>query len=195
MSLLYIVFAQNIQRPPASKDAIMTSIASGDLSFTDLFWNESANAWEPLADLFSGGTSLPPPLPVQSPRPDAQQIRDNYRKAENRVKSLSALFIALPLPILVIVVGILANANASVTDYLFALAYFGLFYLPSATTGIGLFFLKPWGRICGIILSIVGLLGFPIGTIIYGISLFILCSSNARYVVSQEYRHIVNNTK
>lgn len=46
-----------------------------------------------------------------------------------------------------------------------------LFSLPGLVTGWGLLNLRPWARIVGIILAVIGLINFPIGTAvgIYGL--------------------------
>ena len=46
-----------------------------------------------------------------------------------------------------------------------------LLSLPSVITGIGLLRLRPWARIAGIVLSIIGLMMIPFGTIVgvYGV--------------------------
>jgi len=43
-----------------------------------------------------------------------------------------------------------------------------------STTGIGLWNLRPWGRIMQIVLAVIGLIGFPVGTVISGLILYYL---------------------
>lgn len=65
---------------------------------------------------------------------------------------------AIAIPIL----GIAGTALASVLL---------LFSLPGLVTGWGLLKLRPWARILGIVLAVIGLINFPIGTAvgIYGL--------------------------
>lgn len=90
---LYIVFAQEAQRPPATKESIMSDVASGTLSFDDLFWNESTNAWLPLKELFSQSRATPPPLPTQFLQTEAHRsffpksgewTRDAFTESEKK---------------------------------------------------------------------------------------------------------------
>lgn len=54
--------------------------------------------------------------------------------------------------------------------------------------------LKPWGRIVGVILSAIGLLGFPIGTIISAYMLYLLLSKKGGTVFSPGYKEIIAAT-
>jgi hypothetical protein len=51
--------------------------------------------------------------------------------------------------------------------------------LPAVIIGIGLFRLRPWARIAGIVLSILHLIWIPVGTIIGVYSLWVLFSKEA----------------
>jgi hypothetical protein len=50
--------------------------------------------------------------------------------------------------------------------------------LPGIVTGIGLLRLRPWARIAGIVLSILGLMAMPIGTIVGVYGLWVLFSKD-----------------
>jgi hypothetical protein len=70
-----------------------------------------------------------------------------------------------------------------------------------AALGIGLFFagwgvraLQSWGRIAGIVLAALGLLGFPIGTVINGYILYLLLSKKGRTIFSPEYQEVIAAT-
>ncbi|HET6764946.1 MAG TPA: hypothetical protein VFH27_14780 [Longimicrobiaceae bacterium] len=53
-------------------------------------------------------------------------------------------------------------------------AFLGVMALPSLITGYGLLNFSPWARIAGIVLSVLHLPGFPIGTMIGGYGLWVL---------------------
>ena len=53
-----------------------------------------------------------------------------------------------------------------------------LMSLPSVITGIGLLRLRPWARIGGIVLSIIGLMMIPFGTIVGVYGLWVLFSKD-----------------
>jgi hypothetical protein len=50
--------------------------------------------------------------------------------------------------------------------------------LPGIITGIGLLRLRPWARIMGIVLSILGLMAIPFGTVVGVYGLWVLFSSD-----------------
>src|SRR5690606_39569288 len=54
--------------------------------------------------------------------------------------------------------------------------------------------LKPWARIAGIVMAILGLFGFPIGTLINGYILYLLLSQKGRRIFQPDYAHIVAAT-
>ena len=49
-----------------------------------------------------------------------------------------------------------------------------LFSVPSIATGYGLLHHRPWARIAGIVLAILSLPGFPLGTLLGGYGLWVL---------------------
>ena len=52
--------------------------------------------------------------------------------------------------------------------------------LPSIIIGWGLYGLRPWSRIAGIVLSIVSLISFPFGTVLGVYGLWVLCSKDGQ---------------
>lgn len=60
--------------------------------------------------------------------------------------------------------------------------------------GLGLRRLNPAVRIWAIILSAIGLLGFPIGTLINGYVLWLVSGRKAKYIFSSEYQDIIAAT-
>lgn len=75
---------------------------------------------------------------------------------------------------------------------------FGAFLV---AVGVGLFFagygvraLKSWGRVVGSILSALGLLNFPFGTLINAYILYLFLSKKGRMVFSAEYKDIIAAT-
>jgi Ca2+/Na+ antiporter len=58
--------------------------------------------------------------------------------------------------------------------------------LPGIVTGVGLLKLRPWARIAGIVLSILGLIAFPFGTVVGVYGLWVLFSKETeRLFVAQ----------
>ena len=54
--------------------------------------------------------------------------------------------------------------------------------------------LAPWGRIIGAVLSGIGLLGFPIGTILNGYFLYLLLGEKGSTVFSERYKRVIADT-
>jgi hypothetical protein len=61
-------------------------------------------------------------------------------------------------------------------------------------TGFGLRKLKPWARIVATIVSVIGLIGFPIGTLISGYILYLLWSKKGRTVFTPGYQDVITAT-
>jgi hypothetical protein len=75
-----------------------------------------------------------------------------------------------------------ASGAAGMTAFL-AVFLLG-FAVLEAAVGWGLWNLKPWARITAIVLGILGLLNFPIGTVIQGIFLYFLFRADTKAAFS-----------
>lgn len=58
----------------------------------------------------------------------------------------------------------------------------------------GLWQLRPWARIVATVLSAIGLIGFPLGTIISAYFLYLLQSKKAAMVFSEDYKRVIAAT-
>lgn len=72
-----------------------------------------------------------------------------------------------------------------------AFAAVGIFQI---VVGEGLRKLRPWSRIVAAILSMIGLLAFPIGTLVGPYFLYLLLSKKGAMVFSEEYRKVIETT-
>lgn len=61
-------------------------------------------------------------------------------------------------------------------------------------TGLGLWRLESWARWIAAVLIAVGLLEFPMGTLICGIFLYILLNKQCAMVFSDEYKRVIEAT-
>ena len=61
-------------------------------------------------------------------------------------------------------------------------------------TAIGLRQLRSWARIVSGVLSGIGLLGFPLGTLLNGYILYLLFSKKGTMVFSDEYKRVIELT-
>jgi uncharacterized membrane protein len=61
-------------------------------------------------------------------------------------------------------------------------------------TAYGLRRLKPYSRISGSVIAGIGLLGFPLGTLICGYFLYLFLSAKGEFVFSQQYKEVIQQT-
>lgn len=74
------------------------------------------------------------------------------------------------------------------------LAFYLVFAAASFVVGRGIRALKPWARITAIVFGFIGLLGFPVGTLINGYILYLLMSPKGKRIFAPDYPAIVAAT-
>ena len=129
-----------------------------------------------------------------APNVSAEQTRRTYLSHEASVQSVGSLyyFASVVTPIAGLrpfIAGLSPERQHWIALGLFlilALVYFQL----------GRWFraLNPKGRLPGTVLSIIGLLAFPIGTLINAYILYLIHSAKGRMVFSPEYRAVIEAT-
>ena len=132
------------------------------------------------------------PLSTASQGGDAESIRRAHIKHEAQVKSIGSLY-WIGAAFILIGLFFLPVSNMKRDDWTGLAVLAGLLVF-QIVVGAGLRRLKPWARVASIILSALGLLAFPIGTIINLIILIILGSKKNRVVFSQDYQAIIAAT-
>jgi hypothetical protein len=108
---------------------------------------------------------------------------------------VSGVFLALALFLAVAMGGAagIVGAAADPQDAAIAIPVLGIagtmlivvlsvFALPGLVAGYGLLTFRPWARIVGIVLSAVGLLYFPFGTVLGGYGLWVLLNKDSERV-------------
>jgi hypothetical protein len=130
-----------------------------------------------------------PTAPVEdvAANPEADAIRRAHIGHEASIKAVGILYY---LGGVVIMVGAVASmqANPFPALGLFAVGVAQLF------AGWGVRGLRPWGRIVGCVLSALGLLGFPIGTLINAYILYLFLSKKGRTIFAPEYQDVIAAT-
>jgi len=125
----------------------------------------------------------------------SEEIRKKYINHEASVKSIGFLyFLGAFFLIVAGVIGLIYNDEDPLVARIFVatlLICLGLFQL---WVGRGLRTLKSWARIPTGILSGIGLLGFPIGTIINGYILYLVFCKKGSTVFSPEYQQVIAAT-
>ncbi len=143
---------------------------------------------------------------VEPPRADpssqADEIRRQYLSHEASVKSIGVLYLlgaiflvpaGLALMGMAVYGMITADAKIESAGFLMEVGIVALGVL-QGMTGLALRKLKSWARSVGILFSAIGLIGFPIGTLISGYFLYLLISKKGVYVFSEEYQQVIAAT-
>ena len=120
----------------------------------------------------------------------AEQIRREHIKHEASVKSVGFLyFLAAAFLILIGGLGVVSPGSGGVLAVVFV-----VIGAVQIWVGVGLRKLKPWARTPTGILSGLGLILFPIGTLINAYVLYLVFSNKGRMVFSEEYQQVIEQT-
>ncbi|MCP5487795.1 MAG: hypothetical protein H7A43_04020 [Verrucomicrobia bacterium] len=126
---------------------------------------------------------------------DTVEMRRSHIKHEASVRSVGVLYYLGALFIIIAgIAGVLTDTESTmVVRIVVAAALIGLGVF-QFWVGTGLRELKAWARVPTGILSGIGLLGFPIGTLINGYILFLVFSKKGTVVFSPEYKDAIAAT-
>ncbi len=131
---------------------------------------------------------------------DVEGYRKKYLSHEASVKSIGALYMigaVFLIPMGLISLGAVGVGNLPGADKV-VLAVLAMVYLSlgvfQAFVAVGLRRLRSWARIAAAILSAIGLIGFPIGTLISAYFLYLLLSEKGSIVFSDEYQRVIEQT-
>jgi hypothetical protein len=125
--------------------------------------------------------------------PEAERIRREHISHEASIKAVGILYY----------IGAVLMAVGAITSLMGATqepAAAGVMVLLLAVgagefaAGWGVRGLKPWGRIVGCVLSGLGLLAFPIGTLINAYILYLFLSKKGRTIFAPEYQQVIAAT-
>lgn len=135
---------------------------------------------------------------------EAEEIRKKHHGHETSIKSIGFLYyLSAGLCGLLFLGGggvdmfriIQGNQVAGVVFAIFlSLGLYAMIGALSLWLGWGLRRLRSKARIGAIVLSVIGLIGFPIGTIINIYFLYLLCSKKGAMVFSPEYQEVIRQT-
>src|SRR3954471_16602837 len=121
----------------------------------------------------------------------SEQIRREHLNHEASVKSVGLLYFLGAAFLLLACVAVFATDNAitTVVTVVILCVSAGMIW-----TGFGLRKLRPWARIASRIISGLGLLGFPLGTLINGYILYLLLSKKGATIFSPDYQRVIAET-
>ena len=124
--------------------------------------------------------------------PEAEAIRRAHISHEASIKAVGILYYlggaVSTLAGVAALFGASSGADAAIMLLLLALGVGSLF------AGWGVRALRPWARIVGCVLSAIGLLGFPIGTLINGYVLYLFLSKKGRTIFAPDYKDVIAAT-
>jgi len=145
-----------------------------------------------------------PSLPDGYVQQDPAEIRRAHIKHEASIKSIGFLYGLSTIVLTIIAFSSMVTAVNQIISGPADVAGWARFigpaiiFIPLAillgVTAYGIRKLKQWARIVAIILSAIGLIGVPVGTIISAYILYLLLSKKGSMVFSPEYKAIIAAT-
>ncbi len=123
---------------------------------------------------------------------EAERVRKEHISHEASVKSVGLLYFLGAAFLLL--AGLAVGFSTKGMEGPLLAGFFLLLGGAQLWAGIGLRQLKPWARIVAGILSGIGLLGFPLGTLINGYILYLLFSKKGAVVFSDPYKRVIEQT-
>src|SRR4030042_1813804 len=133
--------------------------------------------------------------PVQPPNPAAaaEEIRRQHLNHEASVRSIGALYFFGAFFIILVGIGFFLDRETPLGVRIAGVLIIGLGFF-QFWIGRGLRALKSWVRIPTGIFSGIGLIGFPLGTIINAYILYLVFCKEGKTVFSPEYRQVIAAT-
>ena len=134
---------------------------------------------------------------------DAESIRREHLNHEASVKSIGLLYwlggiFGCLVGVAYAIGGLVNVVNPNTTGIGITLLVLGVivtcFAVLQIMVAIAIRKLKPWSRIAATVISCIGLLGFPIGTLISAYFLYLLQSSKGTVVFSDHYQEVIAAT-
>jgi hypothetical protein len=126
---------------------------------------------------------------------DDEEIRKQHINTEATIKSVGMLYYLGAFALIAISIAMLAGSKTETglppllgTGFLLALG------VGQGVVGYGLRRLQSWARIPTAIFSGIGLIGFPVGTLINGYILVKLFGQQGKFVMTPEYQQVIAAT-
>jgi len=125
--------------------------------------------------------------------PQAEAIRRAHINHEASIRSVGLLdYLGGALLVIVAAASLVGSSReAWGTASMLVLAALGIALI---FAGWGVRALRRWGQITGCVVSVIGLLGFPFGTLINGYILYLLLSKKGRTIFAPEYKDVIAAT-
>ena len=128
---------------------------------------------------------------------DAEQIRSAHIKHEASVKSVGSLYIIgsvfIVIACLIVFLGAFFGNTLSISEDAIFIVLLPL-GISQFVVGLNIMKLKSWVKLPVAIFSIVGLLGFPLGTLINIYILYLFFCAKGGVVLSNDYKAVIEQT-
>lgn len=206
---IYLV-KNGAQTGPFTMEEVQKMVFTGQASPTDYGWHAGLSDWAPLSSILTTGKfiDLPPVIPVPSGlaqfgrQSDAEKTRNTYLTHEASLRSFGFLYcipgvlltlVAIAtLVILIMPFGHKKSETPGENVIVFAVS--GLLGWLFLWMGLAMRRLNPRVKSPATIFAVVGLLAFPIGTLINGYLLYLMHSAKGTVVFSPEYQDVIAET-
>ena len=124
--------------------------------------------------------------------PEAEAIRRVHINHEASIRAVGLLdYLGGALLTVVGLASLTALNTGSDTMIALAIVVVGLGHV---VAGWGVRAFKPWGRILGCVVSAIGMLAFPFGTLINGYILYLFLSKKGRTIFAPDYKDVIAAT-
>ncbi len=210
--MTYYIAIKGVKKDPMPEENLRSMIADGTVGADALCWREGWSNWQPVAtafpEFFPGHVAPAHPAPITPaittaamiPSADAETVRKQYLTHEASLKSIGVLY--LIGSVIMLVVGVIALLGLLPDEPRDRPPSFhvimGVFFIVIGAlqfqVGRWLRVLNPKARTPATIFAILGLLGFPFGTLINGYILYLLRSKKGDMVFSESYREVITAT-
>jgi hypothetical protein len=124
----------------------------------------------------------------------AETIRREHINHEASIKAVGILYYIGGVLIMLGGFAALVGAPKDPGAAAFVMLFIAAIGVAQLVAGWGVRALKPWGRIVACVISVIGLLGFPIGTLINAYILYLLFSKKGSTVFSADYQGVIAAT-
>ena len=136
-----------------------------------------------------------PTAPVEDVAHDsaAEAVRREHINHEASIKAVGLLYYLGGVMVTIAALAELAAATKAPGALVIALLLVAV-GAGQLLAGWGVRALKPWGKVVGCVLSVIGLLGFPVGTLINAYILYLFLSKKGRTIFSADYQQVIAAT-
>lgn len=208
--MTYHLAINGTAQEPVSEETLRSRIADGSVGADALCWRDGWAEWREVskvfADILPNPSALrPPPFSpagFNSPQHATlaqESTRKTYLKHEASIQSIGTLYLLGAFFLILAGLGALAgsiipDASRQEPDIAASLVLFGFLLvvgLFQLRVGLWLRKLNPRARTPATVLSCIGLLGFPVGTLVNVYILYLLRSEKGAVVLSEEYQEII----